>query len=452
MTYEREMTAPMTAVGAVVGQSLNITTNIISENEGFFNPSDEEIFLAQQEYKQEMQAMAQTEREAAPDFMQTVSMPELYEMVYPGKPPVIDKFLYPGTYLFVGAPKVGKSFMMAQIAYHVSSGTPMWQYSVRKGTVLYLALEDDYRRLQERLYRMFGTETTPDLFFSVASKSLNEELLDQLHTFLSEHPDTNLVIIDTLQKVRETEGDTYSYARDYDIIAGLKAFADKTGICLLLVHHTRKQKSDDSFDRISGTNGLLGAADGAFIMYKSKRTDGDATIEVSGRDQPDKHFLLSRNKETLCWDFKGERSLDYTEPLEPVLEAVGRFINAENPTWKGTATELIEKLSLNIKPNALSLKLNVNAGKLYNLYFVQYSNSRSHKGRKITLRYDVNHTIMVEPDIETESYDSTEDEFQYQPVEGDPKVVECYIREDSKCKSFHDMTEEEQAKFIATSY
>lgn len=339
--------------------------------------------------------MAQTERETAPDFMQTISMPELYEMVYPGKPPVIDKFLYQGTYLFVGAPKVGKSFMMAQIAYHVSSGTPMWQYSVRKGTVLYLALEDDYRRLQERLYRMFGTETTPNLFFSVASKSLNEGLIDQLSTFLSEHPDTALIIIDTLQKVREAEGDTYSYAKDYDIIAGLKAFANRTGICLILVHHTRKQKSDDSFDRISGTNGLLGAADGAFIMYKSKRTDGNATIEVSGRDQPDKHFMLTRNKETLCWNFKGERSPDYTEPLEPVLETVGRFINAENSTWEGTATELIEKLSLDIKPNALSLKLNVNAGKLYNLYFIQYSNKRTHKGRRIYLRYDENHPIVL---------------------------------------------------------
>ena len=140
----------------------------------------------------------QYERESSPNYMQTVSMPELYEMVYSGKPPVIDNFLYPGTYLFVGAPKVGKSFMMAQIAYHVSSGLPMWNYPVRQGTVLYLALEDDYRRLQERLYRMFGTETTSHLFFSVASKSLNNGLTEQLDMFLSEHSDTNLIIIDTL--------------------------------------------------------------------------------------------------------------------------------------------------------------------------------------------------------------------------------------------------------------
>lgn len=410
MTEEREMTALMTSVGAEVRQSLNNYNAIIPDYGENFNPSDEEIFEAQMQYEQEMQSQAKAERESAPDFMQTVSMPELYEMVYPGKPPIIENFLYPGTYLFVGAPKVGKSFMMAQIAYHVSSGTPMWNYSVRKGTVLYLALEDDYRRLQERLYRMFGTETTPNLFFSVASKSLGEGLLEQLDNFLHEHPDTNLVIIDTLQKVREAEGDTYSYARDYDIIAGLKAFADKSGICLILVHHTRKQKSDDNFDRISGTNGLLGAADGAFIMYKNKRSDGEATIEVSGRDQPDKKFMLSRNKETLCWDFKGERSPDYAEPPEPVLEAIGSFINAENPVWEGTATELIEKLELDIKPNALSLKLNVNAGKLYNLYFVQYSNKRTHKAKLIQLRYDADHPIVIAPELSSEDTEKSDDD------------------------------------------
>lgn len=135
-----------------------------------------------------------------------------------------------------------------------------------------------------------------------------------------------------------------------------------------------------------------------------------------------------------------------------MIEAIGNFINVDNPNWEGADTELIEKLSLDIKPNALSLKLNVNAEKLYNLYFIQYSNKRTHKGRRIYLHYDENHPIVVEPNMETESDDSTEDEFQYQPVEDNPKVVECYIRGDSKGKSFHDMTEVEQANFIATSY
>ena len=59
---------------------------------------------------------------------------------------------------------------------------------------------------------------------------------------------------------------------------------------------------------ISGTNGLLGSADGAFLMYKNKRLDSEATIEVSGQDLPDKKFMLSRNKETLCWELSGEKS------------------------------------------------------------------------------------------------------------------------------------------------
>ena len=69
---------------------------------------------------------------------------------------------------------------MAQLAYHVSTGTPLWNYTVRKGTVLYLALEDDYRRLQERLYRMFGTESADNLFFSVSAGQLEKDWMNSL--------------------------------------------------------------------------------------------------------------------------------------------------------------------------------------------------------------------------------------------------------------------------------
>ena len=100
------MTALDAPVGAGAEQSSELTPIIIPDYGEDFKPSEEEMFEAQMQYEQEMQAQAQAEREAAPGFMQTVSMPELYEMVYPGKPPIIDHFLYPSTYLFVGAPNV----------------------------------------------------------------------------------------------------------------------------------------------------------------------------------------------------------------------------------------------------------------------------------------------------------------------------------------------------------
>ena len=217
-----------------------------------------------------------------PAYLPTVSMQDLYETVYPSRPPIIDGLLYAGTYLFVGAPKVGKSFLMAQIGYHVSTGLELWGYPVHQGAVLYLALEDDHRRLQDRLFRMFGTESADNLYFSIYAKQLGAGLEEQLKWFVQEHPDTRLIIIDTLQKVREPGGDTYSYASDYEVIAKLKAFADEHSICLLLVHHTRKQQAEDKFDMISGTNGLLGAADGAFLLQKERRTSNTATLDISG--------------------------------------------------------------------------------------------------------------------------------------------------------------------------
>ncbi len=366
MSEEKEMTAPNVSIGVDTEQSsIKQTTNSISNRDVNFNPFDEFF------------------KKIDPSYMKTVTMQELYQDIYSKKPPVIEGLLYQGTYLFVGSPKIGKSFFMAQLAYHVSTGTPFWDYPVKKGTVLYLALEDDYRRLQERMYRMFGTDSTENLYFSVSSKPLGNGLTDQLSGFIREHPDTTLVIIDTLQKIREVDSDSYSYAKDYEIINQLKQFSDSWGICLLLVHHTRKQKSSDNFDMISGTNGLLGCADGAFMLYKKTRTSNKATLEISGRDQQDQKIHLIRDEEKLCWNFEKTETELWKEPPEPLLECIANLVTEENPTWQGTATELIEKLGLDMKPNVVSLKLNVNAGRLMNDYSIRYTNKRNHSGRMI---------------------------------------------------------------------
>ena len=366
MSEEKEMTAPNVSIGVDTEQSsIEQTTNSISNRDVNFNPFDEFF------------------KKIDPSYMKTVTMQELYQDIYSKKPPVIEGLLYQGTYLFVGSPKIGKSFFMAQLAYHVSTGTPLWDYPVKKGTVLYLALEDDYRRLQERMYRMFGTDSTENLYFSVSSKPLGNGQTDQLSGFIREHPDTTLVIIDTLQKIREVDSDSYSYAKDYEIINQLKQFSDSWGICLLLVHHTRKQKSSDNFDMISGTNGLLGCADGAFMLYKENRTSNKATLEISGRDQQDQKIHLIRDEEKLCWNFEKAETELWKEPPEPLLECIANLVTEENPTWQGTATELIEKLGLDMKPNVVSLKLNVNAGRLMNDYSIRYTNKRNHSGRMI---------------------------------------------------------------------
>ena len=140
MMGKMKTTAPVSSVGAD-----GVQPNEKNHNEIIANPQ-----------KQINQQATKKPEKSGRGGLQTMSMPELYDTVFVPRIPIVDGFLYGGIYLFVGAPKVGKSFFMAQLAYHVAMGIPLWDYPVRKGTVLYLALEDDYARLQRRLSGMFG--------------------------------------------------------------------------------------------------------------------------------------------------------------------------------------------------------------------------------------------------------------------------------------------------------
>ena len=373
---KEKTTAPYPPVGPDGGQPLSITTTqSIAEEQAEHKPPEEDLTKNE----------GQIDRVSGPAYLPTLSMNELYEQVFPGKPPVVEGLLYPGVYLFVGAPKVGKSFLMAQLAYHVSLGLPLWGYAVRRGTVLYLALEDDYPRLQERLYRMFGADSTGSLRLSVNAQTLGGGLEKQLEGFVGEHPDTRLIIIDTLQKIREAGDERYSYASDYEVITKLKRLADASGVCLLLVHHTRKQQADDRFDKISGTNGLMGAADGAFLLQKERRTDSAATLDISGRDLQDQRLYLKKDEERLVWELERRETELHKEPPDEVLEAVAALVTAERPEWNGTATDLAAALGLGMKANALAMRLNVRAGRLAYEYHIRYKSDRTHAGRNISL-------------------------------------------------------------------
>ena len=381
MVHEQEKTTvPVPPVGAGGEQPIFKTTTEIIPS------ASTEINLIEENSEENFEELyRQMQRISDPAYLHTVSLTELYETTYESRPPVIDGLLYSGAYLFVGAPKVGKSFLMAQLAYHVSTGQKLWDYDVNQGTVLYLALEDDYQRVQARMSRMFGVGGAANLRFAVYAKQLGAGLDEQLEKFVREHPDTRLIIIDTLQKIREAGGDAYSYANDYEIIGRMKQFADKKGVCVLLVHHTRKQLTGDKFEMISGTNGLLGCADGAFLLQKEKRTDLSATLDIVGRDQPDQRLHLIRDPERLIWLLDHAETELWESPPDPLLDKIAAVITADNPEWNGSATELVCLLQVDIQPNILTRKLNVKAGELRNEYQIDYSIKRTRNGSAICL-------------------------------------------------------------------
>ena len=371
MKDEKEMTAPDTSVGADEGQSLNQAESSIADWE--------------EDYKEILRKMAEEQRYLDGSHFRTFSLNELYEQTFGGRPPIIDGLLPSGTYILAGAPKVGKSFLVAQFAYHVSTGRPIWGYPVCQGGVLYLALEDDQRRLQERMSRMFGVEGTDDLNFAICSGQVGAGLETQLENYLREHPDTRLIIIDTLQKVRVPTGDSNNYAKDYDIIGQLKHTTESRGAGLILVHHTRKQQADDAFEMISGTTGLLGCADGAFILKKARRTEMAATLEIVSRDQPDQLLYLVRNEAALTWELDHAETQPWKAPPDPLLEKVAALVTAESPVWEGRASDLVEVLQEELQPNLLVRKLNVGKSDLAEAYQIEYTTKRNKAGSFIRL-------------------------------------------------------------------
>ena len=91
------------------------------------------------------------------------------------------------------------------------------------------------------------------------------------------------MVIDTLQKVRTADPNNGAYASDYQDMSALKFLADRRGIGLLLVHHLRKQGASDPFQQISGSNGLMGAADTIWLLQRQRMSD-TARLLVTGRD------------------------------------------------------------------------------------------------------------------------------------------------------------------------
>ena len=78
-----------------------------------------------------------------------------------------------------------------------------------------------------------------------------------------------------------------------------REFADIHDIALILVYHTCKNTENENvFDQLSGTNGLLGAVDGAFLLYWEKGSVIPAQI---GRDVPGQRMVLRFDREHGLW-------------------------------------------------------------------------------------------------------------------------------------------------------
>ena len=254
---------------------------------------------------------------------------------------VVDTLLSQGLHILAGSPKVGKSWLALWLAVTVAKGESIWGMGVKQGTTLYLCLEDSTLRIQNRLFEI--TEDAPaSVHFTTNSDTLGKGLEEQLCAFLSEHPDTVLVIIDTLQMIRGANYDN-TYANDYRDLSALKHIADAHGIAILLIHHLRKELADDVFSRISGTTAISGATDSNFVLRKSKRRENTATLYCTGRDIPYRELALEFDGEDHGWKLLSDDCEQTEQPSERILFLLSELLRRQ-PEISAPAKVLLEKI------------------------------------------------------------------------------------------------------------
>jgi hypothetical protein len=254
---------------------------------------------------------------------------------------LIDGILSEGLAVMAGDSKIGKSWMVLWFCLQISRGEPIWGFPTRKTEVVYLALEDREWRIQQRMQDL--TDTPPEnLHFGFSCGQLGRELEDQIEDVLKDYPGTGLIFIDTLQMIRDNvSGKVNAYAQDYRDLSALKKIADSHGICVFVVHHTRKERdSDNIFNDMTGSTGIMGVADTGMVLRKEDRFGDSATLCVTGRDIEEKKLKL--RMEGVMWTITEELSADDLR-RERIPDFVFQVVDylLERGTFQGTATDLL---------------------------------------------------------------------------------------------------------------
>mgnify|MGYP000183126668 FL=1 len=295
----------------------------------------------------------------------------------------VDGLISQGLFILAGAPKVGKSWLALDMCLSIAKGEKVLGKETLCGHAVYLSLEDSLIRLQNRLYELTD-EPSDNLNFAIMAESISNGLPEQIEYCRKRFDDLKIVVIDTLQKVRnESES---SYSSDYKELSVLKSLADKLGIAIVLVHHTRKCSDSDPFNMISGSTGLSGCVDGSMVLIESKRGSRKAKLHCVGRDIENQEInvVFENSRWKVSDDIKNVKPNYFSF-------AVHDFMVTQK-TFKGSATQLAEKLSALLDKEMFSNRVKKDLIQhAYELldYGVTFESKRSNGQRIIILNYDM---------------------------------------------------------------
>jgi len=225
---------------------------------------------------------------------------------------VVPGYIAEGCTILAGAPKLGKSWLVLQAAMAVARGGYCLGGTCEQGDVLMLALEDNPRRLKDRLRMqnptdgVLGLKMPENLQFETEWPQADRGGITKIEEWLKAHPNAKLVIIDVLKMFRAArKGNKNAYDLDYEDIRPLTRVANLYKVAIVVVHHTNKgAHTADPFDRVSGTGGISGAADATLTLERNEA--GVVQLYGRGRDIEEIDTAVSFQKSTCTWTVRGD--------------------------------------------------------------------------------------------------------------------------------------------------
>ena len=316
--------------------------------------------------------------------IKTISAEELYYMQISHREAemIVDEMIPQGLTILAGPSKSGKSWLVLDMGLAVAAGESLLGKETIKCGVLYFALEDRAARLQKRLHLIEEEEPPDNLYLATECPPLEGGFLDSLHDHLKAHPDIRLVIVDTLQMIREGDGKVSygnQYGQETDELSMLKKFADDRNIAVVIVHHVTKRIDPvDPVNDIRGSTGMSATPDSILILRKKR------VLTNISRDYPQWKMKLLFDQ---CrWHLEELITEDEMakEEIPPVLYRIAEMIETRE-RWDGTMSQLLEEIGENeMTPNALSRKIAQYGSLVFDPMDIQVSQTRTSKERRYT--------------------------------------------------------------------
>ncbi|MCL4416310.1 MAG: AAA family ATPase [Actinobacteria bacterium] len=269
-----------------------------------------------------------------------------------------------GLTILGGKPKTGKSWMALSIAIAIARGMKaLGKMLTKMGDVLYLALEDGLRRLKDRIDRLLPIENFSyvsnedgrgitiksgcipegprNLHIFTEWPRIGQGGIELMEKFLDNHPNTRLIVIDILLKIMPIKGRKSNYEEDYFSIEELKKLSQRRNVAILGLAHIRKAPSDDPYELINATLGLVGSADGVMVIMRQRKSNS-ASLFVGGRDiEEETEYAIEWGKESATWTIVSENAKEYF--MSKARKEIYDFLKAKGPSSPKEIAETLGK-------------------------------------------------------------------------------------------------------------